>query len=173
MKVRSIPSATWHGRQLTTMEISGFRLTELAYAPDYTITRHAHQFPLFYIVKRGSFTQTYGRKVRDCKPATLLYLRADETHADKFHRAGADLFVIELLTEWLTRNIHSQTLLSDSWTHQGGFAAWVAQRIHYEFRNMDDLSPLAIEGLTLEPRAILRKVLEKFVDGTFGILVKD
>src|SRR5207247_1650218 len=91
-----------------------------------------------------------GRKIREGKPSTVIYLRDDEDHADKFHEAGAQIFVIELQKDWLTRNLNNQRLLNNSATYEGGLPAWFSERIYREYRNMDELSPLAIEGLILE-----------------------
>ncbi len=146
---RSVPSGIWHGHKLTSLQVNGFRLAEISYSPDYKIARHAHESPIFYLVREGSFTQTYGRKTREGKASSLLYLRADETHADKFHRAGAQTFVIELPTNWGARNINHHQL-NDSASYDGGIPAWLAKRIYHEYEDPDELSPLAIEALVLE-----------------------
>ena len=64
--------------------------------------------------------------------------------------ASALCFVIELKDDWLTRSRNKQYVLDNSTTFQGGMPAWFAARIYNEYRNMDQLSPLAIEGLVLE-----------------------
>ena len=145
-----IPSGTWHGHKLAARQVNGFSLAEITYPPGYKISKHAHESSLYYLVQKGSFTQTYGRKTREGRPSSLIYLRADEAHADKFHHAGALCFVIELEDDWLTRSRNKQYVLDNSATFQGGMPAWFATRIYNEYRNMDQLSPLAIEGLVLE-----------------------
>ena len=145
-----IPSGTWHGHKLAARQVNGFSLAEITYPPGYKISKHAHESSLYYLVQKGSFTQTYGRKTRDGRPSSLIYLRSDEAHADKFHHAGALCFVIELEDDWLTRSRNKQYVLDNSATFQGGMPAWFATRIYNEYRNMDQLSPLAIEGLVLE-----------------------
>ncbi|SRR6266404_7886662 len=146
----TIPSGTWHGNKLTTQQVNGFRLAEITYPSGYKISKHAHESSLYYLVQKGSFTQTYGRKTREGRPSSLIYLRSDEAHADEFHHAGALCFVIELEDDWLTRSRNKQYVLDNSATFQGGMPAWFAARIYNEYRNMDQLSPLAIEGLVLE-----------------------
>ena len=145
-----IPSGTWHGHKLAARQVNGFSLAEITYPPGYKISKHAHESSLYYLVQKGSFTQTYGRKTREGRPSSLIYLRSDEAHADKFHHAGALCFVIELEDDWLTRSRNKQYVLDNSATFQGGMPAWFATRIYNEYRNMDQLSPLAIEGLVLE-----------------------
>ena len=145
-----IPSGTWHGHKLAARQVNGFSLAEITYPPGYKISKHAHESSLYYLVQKGSFTQTYGRRTREGRPSSLIYLRSDEAHADKFHHDGALCFVIELKDDWLTQSRNKQYVLDNSATFQGGMPAWFATRIYNEYRNMDQLSPLAIEGLVLE-----------------------
>ena len=148
MKV--IPAGRWNGKNLATRNFDRVTLAEIVYPPNYKIARHAHESSLFYLVQAGSFTQYYGNKVREGKPANLIYLRADEAHADTFHRAGARSFVIEIENNLLRLATQESKALGTSATFAGGLPTWFATRMYSEYLEIDQFSPLAIEGLVLE-----------------------
>jgi AraC family transcriptional regulator len=147
---RTIPSGRWHGNTIMVKELGGVRLAELVYPSGYKTRPHAHESSVYCLVQNGSYTQRFRSKISEAKPSTVTYLRSDDPHTDKFHDAGARCFVIELKQDWLTNSRKSQYLLRNSTTFQGGVPALCATRIYAEFRNTDELSGLAIEGLVIE-----------------------
>jgi AraC-like ligand binding domain. len=147
---RTIPSGRWHGNTIMVNELGGVRLAELVYRSGYKTRPHAHESSVYCLVQNGSCTQRFGSNVSEAKPSTVIYLRSDDPHTDKFHDKGARCFVMELNQDWLTNSRKSQYLLRNSTTFPGGVPALCATRMYAEFRNTDELSGLAIEGLVIE-----------------------
>jgi len=141
--------AGWHGEKFGTLQFDGLKLSEISYPENSRIPAHSHEFPYFLLVREGSFSQRYRARSHDYEPSTLIYMRSDETHADRFHRHGARCFVVELGEPW-TKRLNDGTVFADTGELRNGVAAWLATRLHHEFSSPDAASSLAIEGLALE-----------------------
>lgn len=138
-----------HGTALRSCVVAGLTLTETAYAPSLRLPRHFHQSAYFCFVLQGNFTEFYERQSRACRPSTLIFHPSDEAHADHFHTA-ARCFNILLGARWVERARRHPGMADGSTDFRGGFLAQLAARLYKEFRHMDELSPLIIEGLTIE-----------------------
>jgi AraC family transcriptional regulator len=60
---------------------------------------------------------------------------------------------VEFGSQWLERHVAISRFFETQSQFQAGRIGWLAQRIHREFRDWDDVSPAAIEGLVLETLA--------------------
>ncbi len=139
-----------YGQPGGSLEIGSFRLSERAYPPGYMTPVHSHERALFCFVVQGSYTETYGSLTRSCKPATLLFHPADEIHAEQFHDDGGRSFVIELDSSWLDSIREHARVTDGPADFRGGTTALLGRRLYKEFREIDDVSPLVVEGLMLE-----------------------
>lgn len=161
----SLPPGHLYGVNLRNRRVGGLTLTEIVYPPSYQVPKHSHELSQVCFVRDGTFSESYGRKSRECSPLTLIARPPDETHAHSFHNSGATCFVIEIGSELLQRVREHSVVLDDSASFHGGFLAWLAKRIYNEFNCADKDSSLAIEGLTLEMMAEMSrrnvKVLER------------
>lgn len=82
-------------------------------------------------------------------PSTLIFYPADVTHSEAHHSGGRH-FLIEL-ESWRTESMRDyNALLDEPSALSNSSTSWLATRIYREFSNMDDLSEMALEGLTLE-----------------------
>lgn len=149
---------SFHGKALRMMEFAGLRLTDVIYSPNLRNPRHAHKYAYIGITLRGHSTQQCENQVRSSRPWTVMFHPAGEVHSDQFHESGAHEFNIELAPERL-ENLRQCSLRVDAPMNlNGGKAGWVAARLYREMRFMDDLSRVAIDGLTIELMAeILRQ----------------
>jgi AraC family transcriptional regulator len=99
---------------------------------------------------QGGYTEYSRQQNWEFGPATLLYHSPGEAHSDKFGNQETRLFCVWVSRERL-RAVRDYTTAPDhsaQFTH--GSALHLAFRMYKEFRSLDDLSPLVIEGLTLE-----------------------
>jgi AraC family transcriptional regulator len=78
-------------------------------------------------------------------------------HSEKLDKGRGREFIIEFDSAWLDRLREHATVQKDSVDFQGGLPAWLALRAYDEFLQADDVSPLAVEGLTLELLALLAR----------------
>ncbi len=97
----------------------------------------------------GSFTEFYDKRSRSCRTSTLVFHPAGETHSDYFH-TGARCFNVQINSEWLERVGQHSRLIETPADFYDERLSSLAARLYREFREDDDFSALAIEGLTLE-----------------------
>jgi len=140
---------SFHGTILKNSSFAGLTLTETAYAPNLSLPGHSHQSSYFCFVLQGGFTETYGKRSRDCSSSTLIFHPAGETHADCFHVASR-CFNLEINARWLNRIEQCKAALTEPADFRGGLPAQLSRKLYKEFQNQDELSSLIVEGLTLE-----------------------
>ncbi len=139
----------FYGNTLKTFSTPGLKLTETTYTPALKLTAHAHESAYFCFVLEGEFTECYGRRSRSCRPSTLIFHPKDETHSDRFE-TGVRCFNIQMNAEWFERVSQHSRFINSSADFYDERLSNLATRLYREFREFDDFSSLAIEGLTLE-----------------------
>lgn len=135
---------------IRSREVAGFVLTETSYTPNQKLPKHFHEHANFVIVLKGSFTEQFGGKTRSCGPSSLIFRPPGELHEDQFHELGGRCLTIEAAAQWLDRAREHSMILKDSADFQNGLLTTITARLYSEFRRLDTVSALAIEGLTLE-----------------------
>src|SRR5262249_3874863 len=136
----------------------GRRASEPWRVPRARIPPHAHQHAYLCLVRHGNYTETYGDRTRSCRPLTLAYHPAEEVHSEQVRDTGVRSFIVELSAAWAQRINECAPALRNPADAQGGAAAFLGMRLYREFRLMDAVSPLAIEGLVLEILAELARL---------------
>src|SRR5262245_40375667 len=135
---------------LSEQEIAGLFATETSHPPLFRIPRHAHDMASFYLVLEGSLTEFYGRTERELEARSFVFTPAGEIHSNAFHRTGGRCFLVELPQHWIDRMTAVGMRVERSFKAENYEPSWLATRLYKEFRNVDKLSPLSVEGLTLE-----------------------
>lgn len=136
--------------QVNEREVAGFYLKESAYRPGFRIPKHSHANPSLYLNLRGTSTEILGRRRLECRPLSLVFTPPGEVHSEQYHNSGGRCFLIEIAPTQLDR-LHQQSVHFDgARICQIGLPAWLAIRLYREYRQMDEVSPLIIEGLALE-----------------------
>lgn len=131
-------------------QIANFVLSETLYPPFLNLPTHAHERACFSLILQGGFHERYGTKNRVCERSTVVFLPSNETHSDRFLAAGCRGFHFEVAPEWLARVSPRPAVLERSADFQGGILNALTLRLYREFRNVDAVTPLAVEGLALE-----------------------
>jgi AraC family transcriptional regulator len=128
---------------------------------------HSHEYGYFSLVLEGGFDGLFGGSTQSGKPFQAGFRPPDEPHSVHFNRAGARLFSIEVENDLLDHAREYSLRLDRSTELASGQLAWLACRVYSEARAMDDVSPLAIEGLLLEMLAeasrCSRNVVERHI----------
>jgi AraC family transcriptional regulator len=140
----------YFGNTLKTRTVCGLSLRESQYPPRLKLSSHFHECAYFCFVLRGCYEETWRSNVQTCGVSTLTLRNAGEKHADHFKDRGGQLFSIELGPEWVHRLEAYSVTLDASRDFLAGALPQLMMRIYREFRNRDDASSLAIEGLALE-----------------------
>jgi AraC family transcriptional regulator len=133
--------------------LSAFDLAETVYAPQQRLPRHSHERAGFIVVLQGTFTETYGRRTRDCAPSCTIFRPSEEVHDNHFHKEGGRCFNIQFDFKWLERVREDAPVLKESADFYGGTLFHLGLKLYREFQLRDSLSPLVIEGLALEMMA--------------------
>jgi AraC family transcriptional regulator len=142
-------SGSLYGDILGNTSIAGFTLTETAYVRSLKLPKHSHEQAYFCFVLGGSFTEVYGEHSRSGRPSTLIFHPAGEIHSDHFHTTSR-CFNIQMNTRWLERAQQPSRTIDTPADFCGGQLANLAARLYREFRQLDEFSGLAVEGLALE-----------------------
>ena len=157
---------------IRSREVAGFILTETSYTPDQKLSQHSHEHANFIVVLQGTFTENFGRKTRWCAPSSVIFRPPEELHADHFHNAGGRCLTIEVAEQWWETAREHSVSLKDSADFQNGLLTTITARLYCEFRRMDSISTLAVEGLTLEMIAEVSRLAVRKPSPTFACRIE-
>jgi AraC family transcriptional regulator len=144
-----LSSGCFYGNVLKTLSTTDFKLTETVYASSLKLPAHTHESSYFCVVLKGNFTEFYGRNSRSCRPSTLVFHPADDTHSNHFH-TGARCLNIQMNAQWFERVRQHSNVINTSADFYGEQSSFLGTRLYREFLGADDFSSLTIEGLMLE-----------------------
>jgi AraC family transcriptional regulator len=147
--LRKVPHACNAAITLRKEEVAGFVLTETVYARYLKLPKHSHEHTSFSLVLQGGFDEKFRSQSRTCEPATLVFLPSGEVHSDHFLIASR-CFNFEIAPEWLARVSPNSAIPEYSVDFRSGPLTGLATKLLREFRAMDAVASLAIEGLALE-----------------------
>jgi len=147
--IPKLPAGHFLGQTLRARDLSGFRLTETVYAQGLKLPRHAHELAKYCLVIAGSFSERVGKQEQVREPLSLNFQPADTTH-EEAHVTPGHHFLIEVGASWLERAREYSAILDCPVDLTGGAASRLGVQLYDEFRHLDGLSPLTIEGLFLE-----------------------
>lgn len=135
---------------LRTREAASLRLTEASYPAGVRLPQHVHEQAGFCLLLRGEYDIRCGKNFLLRKPGNLTFTPGGEIHSNRIHDQEVRCFAIEMTQPWMERANGHLKFLPGSVRFDGGSPPWLAMRLYREFRQDDDLTPLAIEGLALE-----------------------
>lgn len=149
----------FHGRTLMRRDVTGLTVQEVVYAPA-RIGRHVHERAHLGFVLSGSFHEDCEGKKLECQPLTVSFLPPGAAHSDDFHGKAHCLF-LELNSDRL-KSVREYLNLDEPLNLSGAIVRSLTARLHYEARQEDKASALAIEGLALEVWAELSRRQKPF-----------
>ncbi|HEX5733983.1 MAG TPA: AraC family transcriptional regulator [Blastocatellia bacterium] len=150
---------------LSEQEIAGLWGTETCHPPHFNIPRHAHDLASFYIVLEGSLTEFYDRNQRDLRTCSVVFTPPGEIHRNAFHNAGGRCFLVELTPHWTDRLAASDIKLENYLDTTNIDLTLLATKLYKEFRYVDKVSALSVEGLALEILAAFSRQSESAPEG--------
>jgi AraC family transcriptional regulator len=140
----------FHGETVASHLLAGLQLSERTYPPGFNTGRHAHQRAYLCLILDGASVQTYGLKTRVREPFMTLFYPPNEVQSEHFKQTGGRIFSVEMESVWLQRFREHGIIQDYSTSFQNGLMAWLMTRLYHEFCAIDQISSLAIEGITLE-----------------------
>lgn len=130
--------------------IAGFYSTETSHPPSFRIPGHFHDLASLYVVLKGSLTEFYENKQRECKRPSVVFTPPGEKHSNLFAAAGGRCFLVEIPPAFIERIEAAGVRLHQSVHSEGGMLTWLGLRLYREFKQPDPVSHLSVEGLMLE-----------------------
>lgn len=147
---RRLPCGHFYGDVLRSRSVAGLILTETRHAAGVRLPHHCHENAYLCFVRQGTYREEYGSEQRECKPLTLAFHPEGERHKEEIAQAEVRSFNIEMEPWWLRRVQEAAPVVVRPMDFQGGAVTHLAVKLYREFRRMDAMSPLVIEGLMYE-----------------------
>lgn len=142
---------------LRRVDSGGFLVSEVAFPPALSLPRHHHDRACLTVMLDGVFSERIVGRDLACVRGSILAKPPHEPHSDLFGRSGSRQLIIEP-DERRLDDICTLGPLFRGITHtRDMLAAAQASRLVAELDAPDSLTPLAIEGFTLELLALLSR----------------
>jgi len=148
--VRKLQPGSFFGRTEGRHTVAGIIVLESVYTPEVCIPPHEHAGAFFDLVVEGACDEVVGGRARARARSTLAFHPVGEVHSSRWLAPESRCFHVEISPALSDRTRQHSPILDNPAFFPGGTPSWLATRLYNEFRRMDDVSPLAIEGLTLE-----------------------
>jgi AraC family transcriptional regulator len=136
-------------------DFPGFKLNESLAIGTPFVPMHFHDEPHITLTLSGACRETYRAKTHELVSLTTTYFHPGESHKLDVMGESFRSFDIQFAPDWLKRTLKRDlsppALLSDN----ASSIQWLALRLYKEFKEPDEFSTLAIEGLLLEMLADL------------------
>ncbi len=143
------------GRVCRTDQFGEFRLTETIYDPLTHLPDHVHEFGCFGFVLQGEFEEQFGSQTLDFDQSSVFFRPPQIVHGDRIESRGARCFYVEVSPVWLEHIRRYTTGLKGPTVFSDVLMRTLASQIYGEWRQPDDVTPLAIEGLAFSMAAQL------------------
>jgi AraC family transcriptional regulator len=124
-------------------------LSEVVFAPGYRLSWHFHPRSCLAVVIEGAVRKRFPRIEEDAVDGMVVEMPAEERHEDLFGRDGARLVVLE-----------SESAPGTLRCFRDWRATVLAHSVSRELARPDTYTPLALEGLALELRAVAARQRE-------------
>lgn len=148
-KPEECPCKGVSGEILETRDIAGFILTDNQYRKGLELPKHFHEHAFLSFVLEGPYIETYQGSTAVCAPRAMRYLPPAEPHANRFE-TGSRCLLVDISPQVLNKIRGEQPVLDRPGEITGMASTWLAERLIAEFRDSDDVSAVAIEGILLE-----------------------
>jgi len=144
-------SGSPYGKTLRAIEAAGLRLAELVYHPNSWTPKHSHDGHRIVIRLQGNSIQTDANKSVTRTAWSVGFCSPGDVHADHFLPPGVRNLKVEFSPGYNFWNLRDcLRTLNRSFVVNDGALHCLCARLYSEFRQPDELSALAIEGLAME-----------------------
>jgi AraC family transcriptional regulator len=131
------------------LDSGGLILTDLEHPPYLECPPHSHDLSYFGVVLHGSYTETVRHQVREIRGSVVEMHPSGEVHSFKIHDEPVRCLIVQMRPWWVDRVREHSPIVDKPEIFEGGQVTELALKLYSEFREMDDVSPLAMEGLAL------------------------
>jgi AraC family transcriptional regulator len=145
------------GAVVEKLVCAGATMSEVVHPKLRRVPEHSHQAAYFSVLLGGGYRETFGSRMVEYALRSVSFHPPGTVHTGEMAANGSRLFAVELDSSWLARVRDFAPLPEFSHYRAGGPLAWLANRLHSEFRLRDPASRLSIEGILLEMLAELAR----------------
>lgn len=139
----------WGSQSAAVIDVGALRFMELRFPSALVLPSHAHDRPTLAVVMKGSFETRLAADVALCGRSSLRIEPAGSPHTNHFGPLGAHIVVVQ--PDPASVLLGPAVAAFDRAEHRRDErAGLIGRAIASEFRNSDDVSPLALASLGLE-----------------------
>ena len=135
---------------IRSQDVAELTMAESLFPPGFQQIWHSHDLARFSLFLEGSQTERLGAWQIEHKAMSLTFLPEGHEHDFYVHGLWHRVFTIEVACSLTERVQNNFGRLVHMPYYEDCLSPWIVARIYTEFRTMDDISPLVIEGLSLE-----------------------
>src|SRR5262249_44538100 len=147
MQRKLSPGITF-GQEQQSCRLAEFILTEASFPAGLEIPRHCHENAFFRLILRGRSTDITEESKSVGVASTLVYHPSEEVHSH-YWATYSTSFAVQLGPCLLLRHPDLAAILRSHPDCLSRPPVQLALKLYREFRFMDAVSPLALEGLAL------------------------
>ena len=136
--------------QFTTLDCGAFLVTDAFFPPSHRLEKHFHDRTVVGVTVKGEWDSVLGA-TRLANQAGILHVEpAGDSHVNQFGANGAHVIVLQPNPLEDTLHPFRALLESASQVRVGAMGMILADRLQHELLDPDDLTSLAIEGLSID-----------------------
>jgi AraC family transcriptional regulator len=135
--------------ELMKLDCNGIIFEETLHPEGFWMPKHSHDDAHLVLIFEGGIESFSGRQTSLVLPSDLLFVPAGETHTTQYHNR-VRAFYLHFHPSWWNRLRQSMPELEVTHEYRNSLPSWLAMRLYREFQQRDNLTPLMLEGLTLE-----------------------
>ncbi len=140
------------------VDVDGFRITRVRFPPLLRLPLHTHERATVAVILSGSFDGLMRSTSHPCPQASVLTEPPGEPHGNLFERAGADVLTVQPDPARLELLEPLAGVLGEVNHMRDPVVTALARRVAAEMREPDDVTPFAVEGMTLELLALMARL---------------
>jgi AraC family transcriptional regulator len=148
--ITTLPPGSFFGQTESRRNVAEIALITSVYSHNIQIQKHEHSLSFFDLIVEGACEEIVRGQTRSRVRSTLAFHPAGEVHSSRWHGPECRCFHIEISAALLERYRQHTPFLENPALFSRGMPTWLAARLYSEFQRRDEVSPLAIEGLTME-----------------------
>jgi AraC family transcriptional regulator len=155
MARRAVVPITLGASGTRTLPVGGFLVSELYFEPGAWLSPHVHDRASLAVMLEGSFDLGITRRVYACEPGSVVAEPVEEKHSNAVGTAGAHVVAIQPEPGAVDRHGPCGELFEVVRHARRSPVVPLAWRLARELRAPDAVTPLAVEGLSLEMVALV------------------
>jgi AraC family transcriptional regulator len=141
------------GKVSRAERLGDLTLTDTLYSPRLRLYPHAHECACFGFVLAGGFSEQFPIQKLSYTGRAVFFRPPELVHENRVSRSGARCFYLEVSSRWLDHVEEYCPLPHEPISFEAGALRKLANCLFEQWQDMDDVAPLAIEGLACEMAA--------------------